>query len=96
MHCNQDPAQSKLTKKYKMLKKKNKRSDFWGELGGWGGMEQAWNFQRTARGTGSNHWYMCAKSLQSRLILCDAMDCSLPGASVHGILQTRILEMRLI
>ena len=28
---------------------------------------------------------------QSCLILCDPMDCSLPG-SVHGIFQTRILE----
>ena len=26
------------------------------------------------------------------LILCDPMDCSLPGSSVHGILQARILE----
>ena len=25
-------------------------------------------------------------------ILCDSMDCSLPGSSVHGILQARILE----
>ena len=24
--------------------------------------------------------------------LCDPMDCSLPGFSVHGILQARILE----
>ena len=24
--------------------------------------------------------------------LCDPMDCSLPGSSVHGIIQTRILE----
>ena len=24
--------------------------------------------------------------------LCDLMDCSLPGSSIHGILQTRILE----
>ena len=24
--------------------------------------------------------------------LCDPMDCSLPGSSVHGILQGRILE----
>ena len=24
--------------------------------------------------------------------LCDPMDCSLPGSSIHGILQTRILE----
>ena len=24
--------------------------------------------------------------------LCDSLDCSLPGSSVHGILQARILE----
>ena len=24
--------------------------------------------------------------------LCDPMDCNLPGSSVHGILQVRILE----
>ena len=29
---------------------------------------------------------------QSCLTLCDPMDCSLPGFSVHGILQPRILE----
>ena len=29
---------------------------------------------------------------QSYLTLCDPMDCCLPGASVHGILQARILE----
>ena len=29
---------------------------------------------------------------QSCLTLCDPMDCSLPGSSVHGILQVRILE----
>ena len=29
---------------------------------------------------------------QSFPILCDLMDCSLPGSSVHGILETRILE----
>ena len=33
-----------------------------------------------------------AKSLQSCSALCDPMDCSLPGSSVHGILQARILE----
>ena len=26
------------------------------------------------------------------LVLCNPMDCSLPGSSVHGISQTRILE----
>ena len=30
--------------------------------------------------------------LQSCLTLCDPMDCSPPGSSVHGILQARILE----
>ena len=35
---------------------------------------------------------MCAKSLQSCLTLCDSMDCSPPGSSVHGILQARILN----
>ena len=29
---------------------------------------------------------------QSRPTLCDPMDCSLPGSSLHGILQARILE----
>ena len=29
---------------------------------------------------------------QSRLTLCDPMDCSLPGSSVHGIFQARVLE----
>ena len=33
-----------------------------------------------------------AKSLQSCLTLCDPMDCSLPGFSVHGILQARTLK----
>ena len=31
-------------------------------------------------------------SPQSCLTLCNAMDCSLPGSSVHGILQAGILE----
>ena len=35
---------------------------------------------------------MCAKLLQSCLTLCDAMDCSPPGSSVHGILQARTPE----
>ena len=29
---------------------------------------------------------------QSCLTLCDPMDCSLPGSSLHGILQARVLE----
>ena len=34
----------------------------------------------------------CAQPLQSCLTLCDPMDCSLPGSSVLGILQARILK----
>ncbi|CAN0151555.1 unnamed protein product, partial [Rangifer tarandus platyrhynchus] len=36
--------------------------------------------------------YMHAKSLQSCLTLCNFMDCSPPGSSVHGILQARTLD----
>ena len=38
------------------------------------------------------HYIYCAKLLQSCLTLCDSMDCSPPGSSVHGILQARTLE----
>ena len=33
-----------------------------------------------------------AKSLQLCPTLCDPVDCSLPGSSVHGIFQARVLE----
>ena len=43
-----------------------------------------------------SHRYMssciCAKILQSCPTLCVPRGCSLPGSSVHGILQARILE----
>ena len=35
---------------------------------------------------------VCAKLLQSCPTLCNTMDCSPPGSSVHWILQARILE----
>ena len=35
---------------------------------------------------------LCAKSLQLCPSLCNTMDYSPPGSSVHGILQARILE----
>ena len=34
----------------------------------------------------------CAQSLQSCTTLCDPVDCSPPGSSVHGISQSGILE----
>ena len=45
--------------------------------------------------TWSSGNYVMVKSVkvaQSCLTLCDPMDCSPPGSSVHGILQARILE----
>ena len=35
---------------------------------------------------------LCAKSLQLCLTLCGHLDCSLPGSSVHEVLQARILQ----
>ena len=36
--------------------------------------------------------FLACMHAQSCLILCDPMDCSPPGSSVHGVLQVRILE----
>ena len=38
----------------------------------------------------ASHHVLSVQSLQSCLTLCGPMDCSLPGSSVHGILQARI------
>ena len=38
------------------------------------------------------HACMCAELFQLCPTICDSMDCSPPGCSVHGILQARILE----
>ena len=54
-----------------------------------------------AAGSGSHSFPLCISHplnsvlfsvAQSCLTLWDPMDCSLPGSSVHGILQARILE----
>ena len=37
-------------------------------------------------------WCVRAQLLQLCLTLCDPINCSWPGSSVHGILQARILE----
>ena len=47
------------------------------------------SMEKNAQYTLSEKWSEVA---QSCLTLCDPMDCSLPGSSVHGILQARILE----
>ena len=40
----------------------------------------------------NEHGICCCLVTKSCLTLCDPMDCSSPGFSVHGICQTRILE----
>ena len=37
--------------------------------------------------------YMKDSESHSVMTLCKPIDCSLPGSSVHGILQPRILEL---
>ena len=37
-------------------------------------------------------YHVCVLVAQSCLTLCNHIDCSLPGSSVHGIFQARILE----
>ena len=51
-----------------------------------------WLFVFHERNHGGNSGVHRAKSLQSCLTLCDPMDWSPPGSSVHGMLQARILE----
>ena len=62
------------------------------EMAGWhhwlDGHEFEW-----ALGVGDGQGGLCyAKSLQSCPTLCDPLDGSLPGSSVHGIFQARVLE----
>ena len=52
----------------------------------------AFPFSHTVFWLPLNIVWLCAKSLQSCLTLCDPMGCSEPDSSVHGILQTRMLE----
>ena len=47
-------------------------------------------WERNFRKLGLYEWRGCA--VLCRVRLCDPMDCSSPGSSVHGILQARILE----
>ena len=43
-------------------------------------------------GVGGGAAAVAAKLLQSCPTLCDPMDCSPPGSSIHGIFQARVLE----
>jgi len=51
---------------------------------------------RRAAGTVPGAWCVCACWSLSPIWLCDPMNCSLPGSSVHGIFQARILRSRFL
>ena len=57
-----------------------------------------WDFPGKNSGVGCHFLLQCMKVksesevAQSCLTLSDPMDCSLPGSSVHGIFQARVLE----
>ena len=62
--------------------------------GGVGGCDRAATVFTQDAGSGtvwfdSYPWYVVAQSCPT---LCDPMDCSPPGSSVHGIFQARMLE----
>ena len=58
----------------------------------------SWDSPGKNTGVGCHFLLQCIKGksesevAQSCPTLCDPMDCSLPGFSVHGIFQARILE----
>ena len=56
------------------------------------GSPALWAYSLPAELPGKPEVHCATKSLQPCPTLCDPMDCSLPGFSVHGILQARTLE----
>ena len=61
-------------------------------------LPRPWDSPRKNTGVGCHFLLQCMKVksesevTQSCPTLCDPMDCSLPGSSVHGIFQARVLE----
>ena len=61
-------------------------------------LRRPWDSPGKNTGVGCHFLLQCLKVkrerevAQSCLTLCNPMDCSLPGSSVHGIFQTRVLE----
>ena len=80
------------------MKRNNPRAyhPFWFAASWWrlfltGILPKCWEFKQNWQ-CSSQPCYVHAKSFQSCATLCDLMDCSPPGSSVHGTLQARILE----
>ena len=61
-------------------------------------LPRSWDSPGNNTGVGCHFLLQCMKVksesevAQSRLTLSDPMDCGLPGSSVHGIFQARVLE----
>ena len=61
-------------------------------------LPRPWDSPGKNTGVGCHFLLQCmkvkseSKVAQSCPTLCDPMDCSLPGSSVHGIFQARVLE----
>ena len=61
-------------------------------------LRRPWDAPGKSTGVGCHFLLQCMKVksesevAQSCLTLRDPMDCSLPGSSVHGILQARVVE----
>ena len=61
-------------------------------------LPRTWDSPGRNTGVGCHFLLQCMKGksesevAQSRPILCDPVNCSLPGSSVHGIFQARVLE----
>ena len=61
-------------------------------------LARPWDSPGKNTGVGCHFFLQCMKVksesevAQSCLILSDPMDCSLPGSSIHGIFQARVLE----
>ena len=54
---------------------------------------EPWSLALSSAGaTGWWHHTVCVLVTQACQTLCDPMDCTQPGSSVHGLLQARILE----
>ena len=61
-------------------------------------LPRTWDSPGKNTGVGCHFLLQCMKMknesevIQSCLTLSDPMDCSLPGSSIHGIFQARVLE----
>ena len=61
-------------------------------------LPRPWDSPGKNAGVGCHFLLQCrtvkneSEVVQSFLILSDPMDCSLPGSSIHGIFQARVLE----